>query len=243
MQNSPTMRMMRELQAQSDRFSAVTGLASDFSGGLPARIALHDYNRITAVGALAGNLANGFSDIAKRSGLLDPAVLSALNGPLSAVTRANQWATHLNDSGVGKLAAVIGAQSALLGDVERVRQAAIGIVRGWSHNDRVRLSETLGLAQSLSSEFEQTRLKLSAFAGAGEVLGFGATTSFSAFDKLFGSWHTLPNLPVRFWRDPASRRRRYAEAEVDGGLIEATPAAISASRCKSVDWSAVETRM
>lgn len=62
MQDSPTMRMMRDLQAQSDRFSALTRLASDFSGGLPARVALHDYNRITAVGALAGNLADGFSD-------------------------------------------------------------------------------------------------------------------------------------------------------------------------------------
>jgi hypothetical protein len=71
---------------------------------------------------------------------------------------------------------------------------------------------------------EATRLKLSALAGAGEVLGFKSLTSFAAYEQLFGKWHTRPDLPQQFWRDPAMRRRRYLEAEVDPGLIETTPA-------------------
>lgn len=224
MQESPTMRIMRDIHALSDEFSVAGRLAAGMSGGLAAAQSLHAYTRISEAGAIAGRLADGFSDIAKRYSLLEDGVLSSLNGQLAALTRSNQWASQLNESSATRLGALIGTQPTLMGEVRRIRQAAMGIAGTSSQFDSLRLSQALGLSRAFSSEFEQTRFKLSALAGAGDVLGFGAKTSFAAYDQLFGTWHTNPNLPDRFWRDPAMRRQRYSEAEVDEGLIEATPA-------------------
>lgn len=206
-QESPTMRTIRDLSTLNDKFSTAARLTSQMSGELAATWALRDYTKLTAAGALAAAVAGKLAD-----------------GHLSALTRANQWATQLNENSVTKLAALMGAQPAFIGDVERIRHVATGIASASSELDSIRLSQALGLSRAFSPEFEQTRLKLSALAGAGDVLGFGATTSFAAYDQLFGTWHTNPGLPERFWRDPAMRRQRYSEAEVDEGLIEATPA-------------------
>jgi hypothetical protein len=89
-----------------------------------------------------------------------------------------------------------------------------------SEVERQRLTGTLGLSAHLSGNIEATRLKLATLAGFGDVLGFKAIASLTAYEGLFGSWHTRPDLPQRFWRDPATRRRRYNEAGVDPGLIE-----------------------
>ncbi|CEJ87247.1 conserved hypothetical protein [Hyphomicrobium sp. GJ21] len=219
LEDSPTMRMMRDLHSHD--FSIAGRLASQFAGAFAAAGVLQDYSKLAAAGTIAGKLADSFGDIGKIHGLARYDVLSSVSGQLAAFARANQWAMQLHESSAIKLAALIGAQPAFLGEIERVRQAAIGIS---SQFDSLRLPEALGLSGAFSSEIEHTRLKLSALAGAGDVLGFAAGTSFAAYDRLFGTWHTSPGLPVRFWRDPTMRRQHYRDADVDGGLIEATPA-------------------
>ena len=183
---------------------------------------LNSFRKLAAAGAFTGSLANQYGELAKRFSLLDKDVLALRSGPLAEVVRANQWASGLADS--SKLAALMPIRSPIMAEVEQIQRAATGILSALAGVDRLRLSATLGLETRLSAELEATRLKLSTLAGAGDVLGFKSLTSLTAYEQLFGNWHTRPDLPQQFWRDPAMRRRRYREAEVDTGLIEATPA-------------------
>lgn len=242
--DTPTMRAVRELQDSPVLRSAremQTGLLGDPSW-LETRRQLEDartrfdelalgsvgrdatYRKLAAAGAITGRLADHFSDIAKNHSLLDSGVLASLNGSLAEATRANQWASHLAGVRGTDFAAFIGSRSPITEEIERVQLAASNMLSGSTEIERLRLSATLGLDTSIAAEMAATRSKLSALAGAGDVLGFEARTSFTAYEQVFGDWHTRPDLPRRFWRDPAMRRRRYREAEVDPGLIETTPA-------------------
>lgn len=71
--------------------------------------------------------------------------------------------------------------------------------------------------------FEVTRQKMSFAAGARDIFGFHSDLAFSAQQSLLGSWRTTPNLPRSFWKDRDRQHRFFEEANVDAGLIDATP--------------------
>ena len=242
--DSPTMRMARELQdshAVRSAHEMQTRLLGDPSwletyrrledartkfdeialGGIGSG---SSSRKLAAARAIAGSLADRFSDIANHNSLLDSGVLASLSGSLAEVTRANQWASHLAGARGTDFAAFTGLRSPIAEEIERIQLAASNMLNASTETDRLRLSATLGLDTGMAAEMVATRSKLSALAGAGDVLGFEARTSFNAYEQVFGGWHTRPDLPQRFWRDPAMRRRRYQKAQVDPGLIETTPA-------------------
>ena len=232
--DSPTMQIARDIQgrltAQQSWLEterqltetrvrlAQTGLAG-IEGG-----AVDSYRRLAAAGAITGGLADQYANISKLQSLLDRDVLASLSGPLADAARANQWASLLADTGATRLHALMATRSPIMDEIEKIQRGAMSLVSTSTEADRFRLSASLGLNARHFIDMETTRLKLSALAGAGDVLGFNAPTSFTAYEQLFGEWHTRPDLPPRFWRDPDMRRRSYREAEVDDGLIETTPA-------------------
>jgi hypothetical protein len=136
--------------------------------------------------------------------------------------RVNQWASQLGDKSTDMLLALMPTRSPILEEAERIRSAAASMLSKSAAVDHPSLTN-LGLNAHLSADMEATRLKLATLAGSGDVLGFESRASFAAYEGLFGRWHTRPDLPQRFWRDLATRRRHYHEAEVDPGLIETTP--------------------
>jgi hypothetical protein len=220
--DSPTRKVVREL-LDSPANKAMRELHGSVGSGIGAET-INAYRRFAATGAILGSLADQFADVGKRCSLLDKSVLTSLTGPLAEAARVNQWASRLADTGVMEFAALMPARSPIMEEVERIQRAATSMLGASAEVDRLRLIATLGLEARRSAEMEATRIKLSALAGAGDVLGFGARISFAAYEQLFGDWHTRPDLPQRFWRDPAMRRRRYREADVDPGLIETAPA-------------------
>ncbi len=137
--------------------------------------------------------------------------------------RVNHWASQLGDKSTDMLLALMPTRSPILEEAERIRSAAASMLSTSAAVDHPSLIGNLGLNAHLSADMVSTRLKLATLAGSGDVLGFESRASFAAYEGLFGRWHTRPDLPQRFWRDPATRRRHYHEAEVDPGLIETAP--------------------
>jgi hypothetical protein len=154
---------------------------------------------------------------------LRPEMLSALAGATGEAARLNQWAGINGSAATAALASMAGGRSDLLKEVGSIRNAVASAAASISQVDRLRLSAALGIGTIGDPLRSATQTRLAAFAGAGDVLGFGTLTSVTSYHEIFGEWHTSRNLPQRFWRDPSLRRRRYEEAEVDPGLIEATP--------------------
>lgn len=231
LQDSPAMRGAREMHTrlQSDPSWLVTHRQLEDARTKFDELALGSvgrdatYRKLAAAGAITGSLADRFSEMAQHRSLLDSGVLASLNGSLAEATRANQWASHLAGARGANFNAFDKLRSPFTEEIERIQLAASNMLSASSETDRLKLSATLGLDAGIA-EMAATRSKLSALAGAGDVLGFEARTSLTAYDQVFGGWHTRPDLPQRFWRDPAMRRRRYHEAEVDPGLIDTTPA-------------------
>jgi hypothetical protein len=229
--NSPAMRIARELEASVAGGAAWNEMRRQLedarrhsllfpaSGGTDATT-VNAFLRPTTVAGIAATLAYQYGEIAKRHSLFDKGHFSS---SLAEVARANQWANQLAQTDAAGLAALMPTWSPIMGEVERIWGAAMGMVSASAEVDRLRLSSALGLGNSLSAEMEVTRLKLSALAGASDILGFASRTSLGAYEQLFGDWRTRPDFPQRFWRDPATRRERYRQAEVDPGLIEAAP--------------------
>ncbi len=137
---------------------------------------------------------------------------------LALSVRTNQWASILTDVSVPSFAGLYSSQLEVA-RINEIRDAALAISQ--SSGASVHLSASLGLHSGLFGEFETTRLKLSAFAGAGDIHGYVAPSALSAYQNLFGEWRTRPDLPERFWRDPQMRRRMYEDADVDTGLVQA----------------------
>jgi hypothetical protein len=192
------------------------------TGGLIEDATMAEYRKLLAIGVVGGSIADTYQDVAARHGLIGDDVLSSLTGNLSAIARTNQWASVLGDTSASNIAKLYPG-GAIGGEVDRIRDTVLGYARETDALERARLSTTLGLFHQLDHDMETTKLKLAAFAGAGEVLGFQALTSDSAYHELFGRWSTRLDLPAQFWRDPKKRRRMYNEAEVDPGLIESDP--------------------
>lgn len=192
-------------------------------GGGIADAKLDAYRKLLAAGALHSSITDGYADMARRYGLMSERLLGSLTGDLSDVARTNQWASILGRASPVQMDALFGGSA--LAEVDRLKHTVLGYVGGVTEADRTQMSLALGLDHLVSGHLEATRLKLSALAGSVDVLGFQAATTESAYQQVFGEWHTRPDLPARFWRDPKMRRRMYDEAEVDEGLAEATPAA------------------
>lgn len=125
--------------------------------------------------------------------------------------RTDRWAHQL--SSTNAFAGLTGI-SANIADFDRIRDVATHI-----SSFGTRAVADIGLASGLVD----TRLKVAALAGSADLLGFSASTTVAAYERLFGDWYTKPDLPDRFWRDLGYRRGYYADAEVDAGLIYTTP--------------------
>jgi hypothetical protein len=64
---------------------------------------------------------------------------------------------------------------------------------------------------------------MSMFAAIGEMSDSRSSLRTEAYHTLFGAWRSRPDLPENFFRDTRVRERMYREAEVDDGLITASP--------------------
>lgn len=141
---------------------------------------------------------------------------------ISDLARVNQWVQHLNENRFAKLETVVPGWAGLP-EVDRIRDATYRIASGLGSESRLDLSSSLGLNKSLADRFLFTELKIAALASSRDVLGFTAVPSALAYTEIFGSWRTTTELPRKFWQDRNTRVHHYKEAEVDDGLIEATP--------------------
>ncbi|MCC8937808.1 hypothetical protein H8A99_15340 [Bradyrhizobium sp. Arg68] len=189
--------------AEGFRYSDAFRLAHDCLNSETFRL-LREYQTSSMIDALGGG----------RESPLAHVVGSLQESPaLAFIERTGRWATQVSAAGLLSTGAVAA-------EVDRIQRVAAGILS---------LDSGLGRLEpkviDLTSGTEITRLKLAALASSSDVLGFGASTTATAYQNLFGQWHTNPDLPERFWLDAEVRRHRYFEAEVDPGLIESTPAA------------------
>lgn len=139
--------------------------------------------------------------------------------------RAQRWADQLNlaksfadlvpahkvSAAIGLEFAAIAQNASALKPFEDLRQSAIPTVE----NLRTR-----------TAAFDQTLLKMSAFAGAIDTVGPLSLAANATFEALLGTWRTRPDLPDEFWRRPSVRDRFYREADVDQGLIDADNAEV-----------------
>jgi len=139
---------------------------------------------------------------------------------LGAVTRAAHWATALQAHERASVAGLLGTSATIDRQLDRITAAAAGIV------DAGGLAAHAAREVELSGLRTATALKMSAFAGSLDLIGPRSAVGQAAFDALLGTWHTRSDLPVAFWRDPATRRQTYRDAEVDPGLIDADNAAL-----------------
>ena len=89
--------------------------------------------------------------------------------------------------------------------------------------DQAKMSAMLGLNGRIEADFGATQLRMSALAGISGAFSFRNDLRVDAYQSLFGEWRTRPDLPENYWRDGRVRRRMYREAQVDTGLILATP--------------------
>jgi hypothetical protein len=90
-------------------------------------------------------------------------------------------------------------------------------------SDQAKLSTILGINAQIDAEFHSTRFKMSALASIEQIFDTRSTLQQEAYQSLFGEWRSRPDLPENFWKETRVRKRMYREAEVDPGLIVATP--------------------
>lgn len=146
-------------------------------------------------------------------------LLGALSGPIGEATRTAQWMRAIS----GDITGYGSRYGASLSDaVASMRSSVLGLETSFLA-ERTRMSELLGLGQSFAGEFESTRIKMSVLAGIGEISRPRSLLETDAYQDLFGDWHVHSGLPRSFWNDRRERTKAYEEAEVDEGLIHATP--------------------
>lgn len=150
---------------------------------------------------------------------LRTSLLGALGGPIGEATRTAQWMGAISGdiNGYGSRYG-----SSLSEAVASMRSSVLGLETSFVA-DRTRMSELLCLGQSFAGEFESTRIKMSVLAGIGEISKPRSPLETDAYHDLFGDWRVHTGLPRSFWNDRRERTKAYEEAEVDEGLIHATP--------------------
>ncbi len=148
------------------------------------------------------------------------AVMTSLGGLTGNVARASQWASTFGAIRASDVARYLGPDlGTAVGDMRAAMSATISPSVA---ADYEKIRSMLGLSSKLTASFEATQLKMSAFAGLGQILDPGNALRLDAYKALFGSWRTHPDLPEDFWRDRKVRARMYREAGVDDGLVAAT---------------------
>jgi len=141
-----------------------------------------------------------------------------LNSPAAEAARIGQWADLLSRSRLPDIAKLYRPESFLGSKIGLLHQQALEAAQG-----SFGVAGSSASARSWSGTLEVTRLKMSVMAGVGDLFGASSLPTLDAYKGLLGDWHTRPDLPARFWREPTERRHFYEDADVDAGLVEATP--------------------
>ena len=149
------------------------------------------------------------------------ALVASLAGPIGDIVKVGQWANAINRISSPDVAALFGRS--LAPAVDDARSALMRTLTAPIVADQVRMTALLGLDSRFSAEFDATRLKMSMFAAIGETSDQRSSLRAEAYHSLFGTWRSRPDLPENFFRDTRVRERMYREAEVDDGLITASP--------------------
>jgi hypothetical protein len=112
----------------------------------------------------------------------------------------------------------------LLSEASKIRELAQSAVG----RDLLRIQNTMSqftLPSEMAALLSDTSVKMSVLAGIQFTSGFDTKAFDQAYAGLLGHWRTTPDLPEIFWIDPEFRQRRYRDAEVDPGIIVASPSA------------------
>ncbi|WP_395675334.1 hypothetical protein, partial [Inquilinus sp.] len=209
----PQLHLQNTIEGAWQNLQSLT--ASGYAGGATMEI----HNRLIASGAIGSQIAGIHGGINPHS-LAGNVESRLFTDQFATAIKVNQWASSLAAMPSGELAGLY-PNVPSLASVTEIHSAALAISTGAIAGPQ--LAAALGLSMSVGAAHESTRLKLSAFAAAGEIHGYGEATALAAYRGVFGEWRTHPDLPQRFWREPSLRQRMYEEAEVDSGLIEASP--------------------
>ncbi|MBY3416308.1 hypothetical protein HFN87_23825 [Rhizobium laguerreae] len=188
------------------------------SGGVLGRATRTAYSDFLALASASSGITDTYARLAEKISFHRDPTFQSMSEQLGSLTRTNQWASSLAALSSPSFAGLYSRQLEAA-KLNEIRDAALAISHSASASAQLRVS--LGLGGGLPGEFQATRLKLSAFAGAGDIHGFVAPSAISAYQNLFGEWRTRSDLPQRFWRDPQMRRRMYEDADVDPGLVHA----------------------
>ena len=208
------------------RLGVSSSVADVFSGLKPLTI-----NR--ALGETIGDVSRAMSDaFAPLGGVgvalkrfedqhrdLRSSLLGTLAGPVGEAARTAQWMGVIS----GDITGYGSRYGASLSEAVASMRSSLLNLEAPFVADRRRMSELLGLGQTFAGEFKTTRLKMSVLAGIGEISRPRSPLETNAYQDLFGEWRVHTGLPRSFWDNKRERTRAYEEAEVDDGLIHATP--------------------
>ncbi|WP_041544192.1 MULTISPECIES: Swt1 family HEPN domain-containing protein [Chelativorans] len=168
-----------------------------------------------------GGVASAVRHFEEQQRAIQKSLVASLAGPIGVMAKTGQWASAIGKVDRSYLAGLLGGD---LGKaVDSMREAITQNFSGAIAADQVRMSAMLGLNARYEADLAATRLKMSALAGISEAFDPRSSLRLDAYHSLFGEWRSRPDLPGSFWRDARVRKRMYREAEVDSGLIEATP--------------------
>lgn len=168
-----------------------------------------------------GGIASAVKHLEDQQRAVQKSLVASLAGPIGDIAKTGQWVSAIGKINTSDIASLLG--SGLGTAVDDMRAAIARNFSGAIVADQARMSAMLGINARFEAEFAATRLKMSALAGVGEVFDPRSSLRLEAYHSLFGEWRSRPDLPENFWRDTRVRKRMYREAEVDHGLIVATP--------------------
>lgn len=168
-----------------------------------------------------GGIGSAIRHFEEQQRVVQKSLVASLAGPIGGIARTGQWVSAIGKINTPDIASLLGG--GLDTAVSDMRAAIARTFTGTIAADQAKMSAFLGLNVRFGAEFETTRLKMSVLAGIGEVFDPRSSLRLDAYQLLFGKWRSRPDLPENFWRDARVRKRMYREAEVDDGLIVATP--------------------
>lgn len=139
-------------------------------------------------------------------------------GRLAAdAARVRHWSERIAGRSALDISRLFPSSSIVSTHAEAIRQQAQSYLKQYPGG-------SLAQAFAMPRTLETTGLKLSVLAGVQHMYGGHSLPASEAYRSLLGDWRINPSLPKSFWLEPSERRRRYQSADVDEGLVEATPA-------------------
>lgn len=139
-------------------------------------------------------------------------------GRLAAdAARVRHWSERIAGRSALDISRLFPSASIVSTHAEAIRRQAQSYLQQYPGGSSAR-------AFAMPRTLEATGLKLSVLAGVQDMYGGHSLPAVEAYRSLLGDWRIDPSLPKSFWLEPSERRRRYERAEVDEGLVEATPA-------------------